>query len=60
MKKLTRYTNIRDLKASNSQQQPQQSDLKYESDLREFIAIMKQHSSSPKQSKRNNSSNKSK
>lgn len=59
MKKLTRYTSIRDLKADNSQQQPQKSDSKYESDLMGFIAIMKQHSSSPKQSKKNNSSNKS-
>ena len=59
MKKITRYTSIRDLKADNSQQQPQKSDSKYESDLLEFIAILKKHSSSPKHTKENNSSNKS-
>ncbi len=59
MKKLTRYTNVKDLKASDKQLQPQQPDLKYKTDLIEFIAIMKQHSSSPGRSARNNSPKKS-
>jgi|GEM_PF-3427752 len=58
MKKLTRYTNIRDLKASKSQLQPQQSDFNYESDLSGFFAFMKQHSTSSKLVKQSKASNK--
>lgn len=59
MKKLTRYTNIEELKTSDNQIQSQGPDLKYQSDLIECIAVMKQHSSSPEQAKTNHSSNKS-
>jgi hypothetical protein len=59
MQKLTRYTSIEDLKKSNEQLQPQQSDLKYKSDLMEFISIMKKYSSIPREPKLSNPFNKS-
>jgi hypothetical protein len=59
MKKLTRYTSIEDMKASKDQLRPQQSDFERKSDLIELIAVIKKHSSTPKQSKSGNSFNKS-
>jgi hypothetical protein len=51
MKKLTRYTSIEELKASKNSLQPQQSDSERESNLSEFIAVLKSHSSILEQSK---------
>jgi hypothetical protein len=59
MKKLTRYTSIEDLKASKDQLQPQQSGFERKSDLIEFIAVIKNHSSTPKQFKPGKGFNKS-
>lgn len=59
MKKLSRYTSVEELKASRNLSQPQQSDSQRESELSEFIAALKYHSSSPKVVKSGTSVNKS-
>lgn len=59
MIKLTRYTSIEDLKASKNSFQSQKSDSERESDLKEFIALIKNHSSTPEHSKSYNSLNRS-
>lgn len=59
MKKLTRYTSIEELKASKDLLQPQQSESERESDLSEFIAVLKSHSSTLKPSKLGNPLNQS-
>lgn len=59
MKKLTRYTSIEELKASKNSLQPQQSDSERESDLSEFIAVLKSHSSISEPSKSGKSLNQS-
>ena len=59
MKKLTRYTSIEELKASKDLFKPQQSESKRESDLSEFIAVLKSHSSALKPSKSGKPSNQS-
>jgi hypothetical protein len=59
MKKLTRYTSIEELKASKDLLQPQQSESKRESDLSEFIAVLKNHSSTLKPPKPSKSLNQS-
>jgi len=50
MLKLTRYTSIEELKASKNPIQPKQSDSQRESDLREFVTLLKDHSSAKKHS----------
>jgi len=50
MLKLTRYTSIEELKASKSPIQPKQADSQRESDLREFVTLLKDHSSAKKRS----------
>jgi hypothetical protein len=59
MTKLTRYTNIKDLKASKSLIQPQNSDSERESELKTVIALLKNHSFIPEQSKSGTSLNQS-
>ena len=59
MTKLTRYTNIKDLKASKSLIQPQNSDSERESELKVVIALLKDHSFIPEQSKSGPSLNQS-
>jgi hypothetical protein len=51
LQKLTRYTSIEELKASKNLLQPQQSDSERESALSEFIAVLKNHSSTQDPSK---------
>jgi hypothetical protein len=48
MLKLTRYTSIEELKASKNPVQPKQSESELESDLREFVTLLKDHSSAKK------------
>jgi hypothetical protein len=50
MTKLTRYTNIEDLKASKDSFQPQKSISERESELREFIALLKNPTSTSESS----------
>ena len=57
MIKLTRYTNIKDLKASKSSIQPQKSDSERESELKAFITLLKDHSSIPGHSRSGKSLN---
>ena len=59
MNKLTRYTSIEELKASKNLLQPQKSDSERESDLSELITVLKNHSSTPEQSKSDKSFNQS-
>lgn len=59
MVKLTRYTSIEELKASKNSFQPQKSGCERESDLKEFIALVKNHSFTPEPSKSDNSLNRS-
>jgi hypothetical protein len=57
MIKLTRYTNIKDLKAAKNSFQPQKSDSERESDLKELVDLIKNHSLTPERSKSDNSVN---
>lgn len=50
MTKLTRYTNIEDLKASKDSLQPQKSISELELELKEFITLLKNHPSTPERS----------
>jgi hypothetical protein len=50
MTKLTRYTNIEDLKASKDSLQPQKSISERELELREFIALLKSPTSTSERS----------
>jgi len=50
MTKLTRYTNIEDLKASKDSLQPQKSISERELELREFIALLKNPASTSERS----------
>jgi hypothetical protein len=47
MTKVTRYTSIEELKESKNYLAPQKSDSERESELREFIALSKNNSSTP-------------
>lgn len=51
MVKLTRYTNIDDLKASKDSLPTLKSDSERESDLRAMIALIRTHSLTPERSK---------
>jgi hypothetical protein len=57
MIKLTRYTNIDDLKASKDSLRTIKPDSERESDLREMIALIRNHSSTPERSKSNDEPN---
>lgn len=57
MIKLTRYTSFEDLKASKNSFQSQRSNSERESDLKELIALIKNHSFTPEHSKSYNSLN---
>jgi hypothetical protein len=53
------YTSFEDLKASKNSIQPQQSDSERESDLKDFVAFLKTHSSTPEHLESCNSQNSS-
>jgi hypothetical protein len=61
MTKLTRYTSFEDLKASKNAIQPQKSNSERESDFKEFISLVRSHSSTstPEHSKSGKSLNQS-
>lgn len=59
MTKLTRYTNIEDLKSSKDSFQPQKSISERELELREFIALLKNSTSTSERSMPNKSLNQS-
>jgi hypothetical protein len=59
MTKLTYYTSIEDLKASKSSFLPRKSDSERELELKEFIALLKDHSSPSEPYKSNKSLNQS-
>jgi len=59
MTKLTRYTNIEDLKASKDSLQPQKSNSERKSELMEFITLLKNQPSTPERSDSGKSLNQS-
>jgi len=59
MTKLTHYTSIEDLKASKSSFEPRKSGSERELELKELIALLKDHSSTSEHHKSNKSLNQS-